>query len=88
MSTQVRPVDALCEMLDEIRATRPFIHCGDEWSAWKQAIGQTLLAFPNVTQRWAAAVLVADDLCRSMPGLSLGDAYEYVKEMMQQVEEA
>ena len=69
-------MDALCELFDQVRSQRPPIHDGNAWQSWLCAIGECISALPGGRDaRWAATVLVSDDLCRAMPGTPLTMAY-------------
>lgn len=70
--------DSLLELFESVRRDRPPIYLADEWAHWLDAIGKVLAAFPTEARRWAAAVLVANDLVRAMPGLSLPTAYRMI----------
>ena len=67
--------DILTDMLADLQATRPPIYDFERWQAWLAAVGQTVSAFPTVERRWACVVILANDLCLAMPGLSLALAY-------------
>ena len=67
--------DCLVEMFEQVRAQRPPIYDGDAWQSWLCAIGDCISALPTQQQRWAATVLVANDLVLAMPGLSLAMAH-------------
>jgi len=67
--------DCAVEIFDDIRASRPPIYDGDAWQSWLCAIGDCISALPTQQQRWAATVLVANDLVLAMPGLSLAMAH-------------
>ena len=67
--------DVLLQMVDELREQRPAVYLADEYAAWEHAIGQTIAALPTREQRWAATVLVGNDLAKAMPGLPLSVAY-------------
>jgi hypothetical protein len=71
--------DVLIDMIDELRATRPPCYLADEWQAWLNAIGQAITALPTQAQRWAATILVANDLVQAMPGLPLSVAFVRVQ---------
>lgn len=69
--------DSVSEMLDDLRTHLPAIYQADEWAAWEAAIVQALAAFPKERQ-WAAVVLVANDIARSIPGMPLPMAYGHL----------
>lgn len=75
-----QPVDALLVMLDELRRQRPAIYDADAWGQWEASIGQAIGALSTQAKRWAATVLVADDLCQAMPGLPLSLAYQRIQD--------
>jgi hypothetical protein len=72
--------DCLIVMLEQVRHQRPPIYLSDEWQNWLCAIGDCISALPTRDQRWAAGVLVANDLVLAMPGLSLAMAHFTVLE--------
>ena len=76
--------DSLVLLFMEIRQQRPPVYLADEWQRWLAAMGQTIAAFPTPERRWAAIVLIADDLVRAMPGLALDLAYGTVDEAVRQ----
>jgi hypothetical protein len=67
--------DCLIEMLDQVRGQRPAVYMCDEFNNWLCAIGDCISALPTRDQRWAASVLVANDLALAMPGLPLSLAH-------------
>jgi hypothetical protein len=67
--------DCVVSMLDELRQQRPAVYLADEFATWEAAIGQLIASLPTRDQRWAATVLVANDLVLAMPGLSLAMAH-------------
>lgn len=67
--------DAIVQMLDELRGQRPPVFDADAFGNWEAAIGQAISALPLAEQRWAATVLVANDLCTAMPGMPLSMAF-------------
>lgn len=70
--------DILIDMFDELRRTRPAVYLADEFLLWYSAVGQTIAAFPTEERRQACCLLVANDLCRAMPGLSLASSVHWV----------
>jgi hypothetical protein len=62
-------------MFDQVRAQRPAVYLGDEWQSWLCAIGDCIAALPTRDQRWAAGVLVANDICLAIPGTPLAVAH-------------
>ena len=73
-------MDVLTEMFEELRTQQPKIYLADEYATWLCAIGYCIAALPTQDQRWAAGVLIANDLCNAMPGLSLAMAHFTVLE--------
>jgi hypothetical protein len=67
-------------MLEELRAQQPPIHDADAFGAWEASIGQVIASLPTRYQRWAATVLVSNDLVLAMPGLVLSMAFQRVAE--------
>jgi hypothetical protein len=74
--------DVLIAMLDELRQSRPPTWDGDAWMLWESAMGQTIAALKEPSQRWAATALVANDLTISIPGLCLSTAYGHVRQLV------
>jgi len=72
--------DAVIDMLEELRVQRPPVYLADEWAQWEASIGKVIAALPRRDQRWAATVLVANDLVLAMPGLPLTLAYQRMTE--------
>lgn len=77
-------IDSLACLFQETRQQRPPIWDADAWQSWLAAMAQVLGAFHDPARRWAAMVLVADDLMRSMPGLAMGLAYGTIEEAVRQ----
>ena len=71
----MKPTDVLQQMLAEARARRPPIADADAWGQWLAELAQIIQALPRYEQRWAATVLVSNDLVCAHPGLSLKVAY-------------
>lgn len=70
--------DALVQMVDDLRASRPMIAQADEWARWERGIVQAIAALPTPEQQWASVVLVAQDLVQAMPGMPLAMAYGFL----------
>ena len=75
-------MDVLTEMFEELRTQQPKIYLADEYATWLRQIGMAIAALPTQQQRWAAGVLVGDDIVRQMPGTSLAMAYHVVLEQV------
>lgn len=75
MPIRTKSQDCLLVMFDQVRAQRPEIYQGDEWQTWLCAIGDCISALPTQPQRWAATILVANDLVMAIPGTSLPIAH-------------
>lgn len=67
--------DSLIELFESVRCSRPPVYDADRWSPWLAALGQVVAAFPTTERRGACVVLVADDLAKAVPGVSLSMAY-------------
>ena len=70
--------DSLTELYDALRRTRPRVFDADRWLPWVDAMAPVVQAMPGKTHRWAAVVLLANDLHREMPPLSIAHAFEYL----------
>jgi len=75
MPMPIEGQDCLIVMLEQVRQQRPPVFMADEYANWLCAIGDCIAALPTQDQRWAAGVLVANDLVLAMPGLSLAMAH-------------
>lgn len=75
MNNLVGERDCLLELFDQVRAQRPPVYDCDSWHNWLAAIGDCISALPSQRQRWAATVLVGNDICESMPGTPLAVAH-------------
>ena len=75
MPMPIEGQDCLIVMLEQVRGQRPAVYLADEYANWLCAIGDCISALPTRDQRWAAGVLVANDLVLAMPGLSLAMAH-------------
>jgi hypothetical protein len=73
--TAMITTDCVLTMLEELRTQRPAVYLADEFAAWEASVGQVISSLPGQAQRWAATVLVANDLCVAMPGLPLSVAF-------------
>ena len=71
----MKSTDVLQQMLAEARSRRPSIADVEAWGAWLAELAQIIQALPCYSQRWAATVLVSNDLVLAHPGLSLDVAY-------------
>ena len=71
----MQSTDVLQQMLAEARSRRPPIADADAWAGWLAELAQIIQALPCYSQRWAATVLVSNDLVLAHPGLSLDVAY-------------
>lgn len=61
-------MDAIVEMFDQVRSQRPALFLGDERETWIAAVADCISALPTRDQRWAAGVLVANDIATVLPG--------------------
>ena len=75
-------MDSLVVLFDTMRVERPPVWDADRFGAWERSIGQILNAFTKPEQQWGCKVLIANDLCQSLPGLPLSLAYARVEQMM------
>lgn len=75
MQTAAKKRDCSLIMFDDIRAMRPSIAGGEKWQNWLAAIGDCISALPTQPQRWAATVLVANDVVMAVPGTTLAIAH-------------
>ena len=71
--------DSLVLLFMETRQARPPVYLPDEWQSWLTAMAQVITAFPTPERRWAAIVLIADDLARALPGTPLDLAFVVVQ---------
>ena len=76
--------DSLVLLFMETRQQRPPVWDGEAWQRWLASIAQVIAAYQRPERRWGAIVLIADDLQRAMPGLSLALAYGAVEEAVRQ----
>ncbi|MGH8103784.1 MAG: hypothetical protein ACREJQ_04600 [bacterium] len=74
--------DSLQVMLLDVRKSRPALCDVAAMAAWLDALTQLVQALPKPHQRWAAVVLVADDLTSAMPGIPLSLAYGWLAQRM------
>ena len=80
--------DSLHAMLLDVRKARPLVADAKAWDAWLQALTQLIQALPRPEQRWAAVVLVADDLARAIPGLPLSMTYGWLAQRILEPDDA
>ena len=78
MRQETRQDDCLITMLAEVRTRRPPVFLADEWAAWVAEVGQIISALLTREQRWAATVLVGDEM--AVPGMPLAVAYHVILE--------
>lgn len=67
--------DCLIVLFDNVRAQRPPVYDCDLWQSWLCAIGDCISALKSQRQRWAATVLIANDIADSLPGTPLAIAH-------------
>jgi len=77
--------DSLVDLFTDLRESRPHIANATAWHEWVRAMAQTICEFPTAERRWACRVLLADDLVKAMPGLSLPFAYRIIADAIEAV---
>ena len=70
--------DSLYAILLDVRKARPLVADAKALDAWLAALTQLIQALPTPHARWAAVVLVANDLARAMPGIPLSLTYGWL----------
>jgi hypothetical protein len=80
MDETTMSTDCLQLMVSELRQARPPVQDADAFGNWEAAMGQAIAALGTQEMRWAATVLVANDLVLAMPGLVLSVAFQRVAE--------
>ena len=70
--------DSLQAMLLNVRKARPPLQNLEACEAWLDALTQLIQALPTPHARWAAVVLVANDLALALPGLPLSMTYGWL----------
>lgn len=81
MHVSTQRIDCVVEMLNELHrfgVSVPF-YDADRREPWFDAVAQLVQALPRRDQQWAWVALIADDLCRVTPGLSLACAAAWVQ---------
>jgi len=81
MTGGARRIDCLVEMLEELRCARLAVPLfdADGREAWVDAVAQLVRALPQRDQQWAWVCLIANDICHTVPGLSLACAAAWVQ---------
>ena len=80
--------DSLQAMLSDVRKARPPLQNLEAFEAWLAALTQLIQALPRPEQRWAAVVLVTDDLTRALPGITLSIIYGWLAQRILGEEQA
>ena len=65
-------------MLLDVRQARPPLQNLEACEAWLDALTQIIQALPRPEQKWAAVVLVANDLALAIPGIPLSMTYGWL----------
>lgn len=66
--------DARDELFRDIRMARPRLYDADAWGAWYDAIGQVILSYPDIHDRWKCVEAVSADLRFAEPCLTPSQA--------------
>ena len=80
--------DSLHAMLLDVRKARPPLQDVKACEVWLDALAQVIQALPRPEQRWAAVVLVANDLALAIPGIPLSMTYGWLAQRILGEEQA
>jgi hypothetical protein len=72
--------DARAILFEDIRAARPPIFDADQYESWREAIGQSILAYPETADRWACVTCLAHDLINAYPHIAMHHALHMMAE--------